>query len=538
MLLKKQPLLPNKSLERLASPERLDQLMQIVSPKSWLTLISLSSLVILSIVWSVYGRIPITIEGKGVLIYPRKVIPLESKSSGQLLNLNIKVGDIIQKGQLLATIDQTLLHTQLQQQKSKLTEMTAQNQAASLLQGQGNTQDYKTIQQQRQNAQQRIQELQALSPILRTKSFESIQKQRLQLQQRVTKLEALTPILKRKNHESLQQQRQSFQQRIQAAKAQLPFIEKKVKSFKQLVQQKVVSETELYQTQEEYFKKVEEIAQLETQVKDLEVREGDAQERYINNQNEIASNLADLQKLELEETNADEAYLKNQNEIAQLRAELKDLDSREANHAKQNLQDSSSRNREIQEVKREIASLEEQLNSNSQIISQHSGRILEITVTPGQVINVGTRLANVGAENPSNKLLSVTYFPIADGKKIQSGMPIQITPQTVKRERFGGIVGNINDVSPFPITKEAAASLVGNPELVEGLVSQKQEGFLQVFAELEQDSTTPSGYKWSSSNGPQMKISPGTTTVVRVKVEERAPITFVLPILRSVSGIF
>lgn len=29
----------------------------------------------------------------------------------------------------------------------------------------------------------------------------------------------------------------------------------------------------------------------------------------------------------------------------------------------------------------------------------------------------------------------------------------------------------------------------------------------------------------------------GTTTVVRVKVEERAPIKYVFPILRSVSGI-
>ena len=61
---------------------------------------------------------------------------------------------------------------------------------------------------------------------------------------------------------------------------------------------------------------------------------------------------------------------------------------------------------------------------------------------------------------------------------------------------------------------------------------------MQVYGDLELDSTTPSGYKWSSSKGPHLKISSGTTTVVRVKVEERAPITFVLPILRSTSGIY
>jgi HlyD family secretion protein len=188
-------------------------------------------------------------------------------------------------------------------------------------------------------------------------------------------------------------------------------------------------------------------------------------------------------------------------------------------------------------VKREIGSLELQLGNNSQIISQHSGRILEITLTPGQVVNAGTRLATIEAENPQSKLVGVTYFPVAEGKKIQPGMSIQITPQTVKRERFGGIVGNVTSISRFPITKEAAANEVGNSEVLEGLVSQ-QQGLIQVFSHLELDANTPSGYKWSSSTGPHLNISSGTTTVVRVKVEERAPITFVLPILRSASGIY
>lgn len=117
-------------------------------------------------------------------------------------------------------------------------------------------------------------------------------------------------------------------------------------------------------------------------------------------------------------------------------------------------------------------------------------------------------------------------------------MTVQITPETVKRERFGGIVGTVTDVSPFPITKEAAYNLIGNPEVVSSLISQKQEGLMQISSELQLDPKTFSGYRWSSSSGPRQKISPGTTTIVRVKVDERAPITFVIPILRSYSGIF
>ena len=123
MLNQKRSLFRKESLERLSSPERLDQLMQVVSPKSWLPLVALGSIVGVAVIWSIYGRIPITVEGRGVLIYPSNVVPLQSKSAGQLMALNIKVGDVIKKGQVLATIDQAELRKQLQQQRAKLTEL-------------------------------------------------------------------------------------------------------------------------------------------------------------------------------------------------------------------------------------------------------------------------------------------------------------------------------------------------------------------------------------------------------------------------------
>jgi HlyD family secretion protein len=48
-------------------------------------------------VWSVYGSIPVTVEGQGVLIYPRKVAPLEAKTSGMLQSLHVKVGTQAEK---------------------------------------------------------------------------------------------------------------------------------------------------------------------------------------------------------------------------------------------------------------------------------------------------------------------------------------------------------------------------------------------------------------------------------------------------------
>lgn len=65
----KRSLFRKEALERLSSPEQLDQLMQIVTLKSWLPLITLGGLLACGLVWSVVGRIPVTTTGRGVIVY-------------------------------------------------------------------------------------------------------------------------------------------------------------------------------------------------------------------------------------------------------------------------------------------------------------------------------------------------------------------------------------------------------------------------------------------------------------------------------------
>ena len=72
-----------ESLERLSSPEQLDQLMQVVNAKSWMPLATLGSLIMLAVIWSVFGRIPITATGEGALVYPT------ASASDQLVNLTL-----------------------------------------------------------------------------------------------------------------------------------------------------------------------------------------------------------------------------------------------------------------------------------------------------------------------------------------------------------------------------------------------------------------------------------------------------------------
>jgi HlyD family secretion protein len=409
-----------KALEKAASPERLDQAIQVIQPYNWLPLAALGSLVVAGLTWSIVGRIPITATGQGVLTYPSTVIDFQASSSGQLLETKVKVGDTVKKGDVLATIDQAELQKQLQQQRAKLSDLQAQHQVANSLQGQ------RSVMEQGALAQQRL----------------------------------------------------SFQQQLQSAVSMVPTHKVRLERRKWLKAQGAVTEDTVLEAQQVYQETV--------------------------------------------------------TKVPTLKAQLRQIDAQIKNQSEQDYTTSASRQNQIQDVKREIAQLEMQLQKHSQVVSQYSGRVLEIAATPGQALTPGTRIGTIAAQDSTSKLVGVTFFPDSEGKKLQPGMKVEITPTTVKRERFGGIVGSVTDVSAFPVTKEGVNHLVGNPEVTQALMAKGPQ--IQVFAALNSDPATFSHFKWSSSKGPQLKVSAGTSTTVRVTVEERAPITFVLPILRSWSG--
>ena len=247
-----------ESLERLSSPERLDQLMQVVSPKSWLPLVGLGSLVGVAIVWSIYGRIPITVEGRGVLIFPREVVPLQSKSSGQLLALNVKAGDIVKKGDVLATVNQNELRKQLQLARAKLAQLHLQDRNASSLQGKREDLDKQANQQKRQTLEESLKAVKSLTPVLRDKGLVAIGRDRA-----------------------------NQQQRLQTTRELLPTFKKRWDNRQKLFQQGAVADDTVLQSQQEYLDALAKIDEAESELKQLDVKEADALRQYLQNLNQI-----------------------------------------------------------------------------------------------------------------------------------------------------------------------------------------------------------------------------------------------------------
>lgn len=467
-----------EALEKVASPEQLDYLVQVTSPKRWFSLFALGSLVAAGCAWSVLGRIPITVTGRGVLIYPSQVVTVQASKGGRILALNVQVGERVKKGQVLATIDSRELRKQLQLEREKLAQLRLQDSSAKSVQMQRYALETDATASQRQTLQQSLHTVQSLTPMLREKGQTVIKRERHNLQQRLETLQQLQPTLKQRWN-----QRQN------------------------LFEQGVVPKDMALQARQEYINATAQIDEVRSQLNQLEVKSTDATAQY----------------------------LQNVNQINELTAQLKELNSRGAIQKEQDLTAATNRKKEIQASDRNIAQLELQLLNSSQIVSDYTGTVLEITAKPGQQLEPGVGIGTIAAQESSAKLVNVAFLPVSDGKKIQPGENVQITPSNVKREEFGGIEAKVTNISAFPITQQGAASLIGNPDILPGVMTQGPQ--LAVFSELQPDSKTFSGYQWSSSQGPQLKMTPGTTTSVRITVEEKKPIEFVLPILKSWTGL-
>lgn len=91
-------------LERLATPDGLDQLMQITRPTGWLGLVALAAVLAAAVVWGFFWEIPTTLDSQGVVAPTGGVEVISAPSGGRLREVAVKAGDIVQPGQAVATL--------------------------------------------------------------------------------------------------------------------------------------------------------------------------------------------------------------------------------------------------------------------------------------------------------------------------------------------------------------------------------------------------------------------------------------------------
>jgi HlyD family secretion protein len=433
----------DEALKHATSPDNLEQLMPVVSPKDWLLVATAAALLALFGIWCMVGRVPTILTGRGVILRPREVMQAQAGAAGRILSLRVHIGDHVSEGELIATIDQADIMKRIDENRRALTALEDQDKRKS-----------------------------------------AAEKSQLDLQTQQDGLE----------RRGLETQRTTLRKSIADASGLRSILEARADSNRKMVKEGLLGFA------------AKDVADGESALHDNDAKIDDYTAR-----------------------------------LDQIDGQLQQIETRGAILSRQFLADSTARRNEISQLRKSIELDSFQIVRDGNIRSQFSGRVAELMAAVGQVVPAGGRLLTLESDssassNPGDGLISISYYPVKDGKQIQPGMRIQLTPDTVERERFGGIYGTVTSVSPTPVTREGAIGTIGNADLVQSLMPEGV--YIEVRTRLETDPATPSGYKWSSSRGPDIRITSGLTHSSRVTVEGRAPVTYLLPVLREASGVY
>jgi len=79
--------------------------------------------------WAAFWLVPTEVVGKGVLLLPDNAGLLDARAAGQVRRLPVRVGERVQRGQVLVELYLPVLEKELEQQRANLRELERQNRA-------------------------------------------------------------------------------------------------------------------------------------------------------------------------------------------------------------------------------------------------------------------------------------------------------------------------------------------------------------------------------------------------------------------------
>jgi len=407
-----------KALEKLSSPDQLDQLIKVTNIKGWLALSTIGMLVILLVVWSIFSRIPERVSGQGVFIRPGGLIEISAPSSGKVKDIYVRTGDIINAGTPIARIDQQAMLEDIKARKLALIDME-----------------------------------QKLKDQKKKKSAEASMEEDIYFDNR-----------------------RALREKLSDLKQQASWLEQKLVNQQQLYAEGLIVSQSVVDTKSA-------LASVQQQIHDTE---GSFKQAKLNLRRQFGENDNVVNSL-VEEIVAGE-----------------------------------------RELDRKLLELE----TASKVVSPYTCRVIEIASAKDSVVSAGATIVTVELLGDSVKSLeAVLYFPASEGGKIERGMNITISPASVKQEEYGFILGLVASVSKFPASRASMMSALHNESMVQ--VFSGGGAVTEVRANLIPSTESVSGYKWSSGRGPNMLLGTGTLCGANVIVNEKRPISFVIPLMKK-----
>jgi HlyD family secretion protein len=216
------------------------------------------------------------------------------------------------------------------------------------------------------------------------------------------------------------------------------------------------------------------------------------------------------------------------------------------------------RRQKVAQLQTKLCLDRDKLQRTSHVVSKARGRVADILTPTGELVREGSAVVllhspkeDTGAGHPGAAYDAIVFVPAGEGKKIELGNDVEVTPATVKREEHGFLCGRVVSISELPATKLAMEAALAHPELVDSFLKRHAPGvLLRVHVKLDEDdgaafaparepgTARNNHFKWSSTSGPRQPLKTGTMCQAAIVVARKPLIGLLLPWFRTQTGAY
>ena len=166
---KESKLFRKASLEKLSSPEQLDQLMEVTTPKGWIALITIAVVLAAAIVWGFLGNLPSQVQGQGILIRGGTVLDVVTGFGGRVEEVLVTSDEIVDEGQVVARLNQAALERRIANYRIQLNSHVKQDETLSAIEERNRILSEATFEQQLESIDEAIRNYQQQIEFLRNR---------------------------------------------------------------------------------------------------------------------------------------------------------------------------------------------------------------------------------------------------------------------------------------------------------------------------------------------------------------------------------
>src|SRR5262245_11746508 len=116
------------AIERLSSPEELDQVITISVGGGWAALVAVLLFCTGASVWAITAALPTTASGSGMIVSAGGVLNVVSRGAGVVRSVDVAVGQHVAANQVIATIAQPALTSRVQAMRQELDQVARKHQ--------------------------------------------------------------------------------------------------------------------------------------------------------------------------------------------------------------------------------------------------------------------------------------------------------------------------------------------------------------------------------------------------------------------------